>query len=99
MPAGKPSNRHRERDVSYSDRQMREISTCPERLRGYFWRVATNARQLAHTKRTRIQRGYMPDVGELTPETLERFADTIIENIDEFVASTFTGPHLLKEER
>lgn len=67
---------------------MREIETDPVRLRGYFWRVATDCRQMAAIRRNQIQRGFLSEECALRPETLERFANTVLENIDVLVSST-----------
>lgn len=72
----------------YTDKQMRKIEADPIRLRGYFWRVATNARQMAAVRRNEARRGFLPEESALRPDTLERFADSVMENIDVLVSST-----------
>lgn len=72
----------------YTDKQMREIETDPVRLRGYFWRVATNARQMAAERRNQAQRGFLSEECAVRPDTLERFANSVMENIDVLVSST-----------
>lgn len=72
----------------YTDKQMREIETDPVRLRGYFWRVATSARQMAAERRNQAQRGFLPEECAVRPDTLDRFADSVLENIDALVRNT-----------
>lgn len=78
--------------MPYSDQQMREIERCPERLRAYYWRVATNARVMAADQRERARRGFIPD-GALGPDTLEAFACSILDNIDALVRTTQVHDH------
>jgi len=77
--------------MPYSDQQMREIERCPVRLRAYYWRVAMNARRMAADQRGRTRRGFVPPE-TLGPDTLERFAGSILENIDALVSTTLRIP-------
>lgn len=74
--------------MTYSDRQMREISRDPVRLRSYFWRVATNARLMATIRRDLAQRGFKPEPCCWGPDALETFAASVVDNIDTLVEST-----------
>lgn len=76
--------------MTYSDSQMREISKDPARLRGYFWRVATNCRQMAAVRRGQVRRGFVAEPGDMKPDTLEKLADSVMQNIDALVSSTLS---------
>ncbi len=85
----------------YTDREMRAIERDPKRLRGYFWRVAMNARRMAAENRARSQQtgiahpttNYRPAFAEgrdmiADADTMERFSKTILDNIDVLVKTT-----------
>jgi hypothetical protein len=85
----------------YTDKELREISRDPERLRRYFSGVAMNARRQALKDRRKSRQmglaypvtGYRAVFEEGRDllhwaETMDRFADVIVENIDALVAST-----------
>ncbi|WP_143278168.1 hypothetical protein [Bradyrhizobium sp. UFLA03-84] len=74
--------------MAYSETEMREIERDPVRLKSYFWRVATNCRQMAARRRNLARRGFEPEVDAMRIEMLEAVADGIIENIDALVESS-----------
>jgi hypothetical protein len=73
--------------MTYTSEQLEEIEKDPERLRAMFWRVAMSNRQRAGQQREEARRAPFDDGPRLLREAeiSERFAATILENLDAFV--------------
>jgi hypothetical protein len=84
-----------------SDREMRAIERDPARLRGYFWRVAMNARRIAAENRRLSQEtgirhpttNYRAAFAEgrdliADAEWMDRFSAAILKDIDLIVETT-----------
>lgn len=62
--------------MPYTEEALDEMQYDPVRMKAYFWHLAMKAKQRAAKKETCID-----------PELEERFANTILENIDTLIES------------
>ena len=90
--------------MPYSEKELDEISRDHDRLRGYFWRVAMNAKRIAaHNRRASMATGVFHPVTNYKAafdegadlvrwaSVMEGFSLIVLDNIDALVESTYEG--------